>query len=90
MCHNRGHAHGHADMHHAQGILPKSEKSLARRAVPVCGLRDATGDADTADGETAAFDIERAGAGASGATRARGRLRAERASHFESTLRLGR
>ena len=64
MCHNRGHAHGHADMHHAQGILPKSEKSLARRAVPVCGLRDATGDADTADGETAAFDIERAGAGA--------------------------
>lgn len=49
-------------MHHAQGILPKSEKSLARRAVPVCGLRDATGDADTADGETAAFDIERAGA----------------------------
>ena len=51
-------------MHHAQGILPKSEKSLARRAVPVCGLRDATGDADTADGETAAFDIERAGAGA--------------------------
>ena len=41
------------------GDFAKIGKSLARRAVPVCGARDATGDADTADGETAAFDIER-------------------------------